>query len=361
MTKVLLNGATRGTNFGDFLFAKMFQEHIAERVGSENVAWYTSKYAYSAYYKKYLENSHHFPLKETDALVYISGGYFGGNDKTLKQLIKRYLSYFSIGVKCAFRKIPYAIIGVEVAASRSAWMNAVQKFILRRANVLTVRNEESFQTVKAMGIENVLCTADSVFAMPAGLPEGVEAPSLEGTGAPRLLVHMNPIRAKNEKIIRRVVPVVNRFLKNHPEYHVVLACDQHSQEQRAALDEVAGLIDGMVTMVEYHNPLALCRVIEQTDVIVTTKLHVGIVGAKLGKSVVSFSGHTEKIQRLYSQLGESGRTCPLDQVTEEQGLAMLEEYHLKPICVSRKITEAARENFARLDAFLDGLNAEKAD
>lgn len=358
MTKVLLNGATRGTNFGDFLFAKMFQEHIAEKVGAGNVAWFTSRYAYSAYYKKYLENSNQFPLRETDALVYISGGYFGGNDKTLKQLIIRYLSYFSIGVIFALRKMPYAIIGVEVASCRSKWMNAVQKFILSRAAVLTVRNEESFRAVKAMGIENAICTADSVFAMPDSLFDGVEAPSLEGAGTPRLLVHMNPIRAKNERIIRRVIPVVNRFVKAHPEYHVVLACDQYSQEQRAALDEVAALVEGPVTTVEYQNPLALYRVIEQVDVVVTTKLHVGIVGARLGKSVISFSGHTEKIQRLYSQLGEGSRTCPLDQVTEEQGVALLEAYHNKPMCVSQEITDAARVNFAQLDAFLDRLRVE---
>lgn len=358
MTKVLLNGATRGTNFGDFLFAKMFQEHIAEKVGAENVAWYTSRYAYSAYYRKYLKNSNQFPLKETDALVYISGGYFGGNDKTFKQFVTRYLSYFDIGIKFALRKKKYAIIGVEVAPSSSRWITAVQRFILRRASVLTVRNEESFRAVKAMGINNAICTADSVFAMPVSLFSGVEAPAMDGVGTPRLLVHMNPIKAKNEKIIRRVVPVVNRFVKNHPEYHVVLACDQYSQEQRAALDEVAALIDGPVTTVEYDDPLALYRVIEQVDVVVTTKLHVGIVGARLGKSVISFSGHTEKIQRLYSQLGESDRTCPLDQVTEEQGLAMLEAYYNKPMCVSQEITDAAQVNLAQLDAFLDGLRVE---
>lgn len=359
MTKVMLNGATRGTNFGDFLFAKMFQEHVAQKVGSDNVAWYTSRHAYGAYYKKYLENNNRFSLKETDALVYISGGYFGGNDKTFRQFVKRYLSYFSIGVRCALAKKPYAVIGVEVAASRCGWMNAVQKYILRHASVLTVRNEESYRAVKEMGIENALCTADSVFAMPDGLWNGAEAPLPDGAGSPRLLLHMNPIRAKNEKIIQRVVPVVNAFVEKHPEYHVVLACDQHNREQKAALCEVAGLIAGPVSTVEYHNPLALCRVIDQMDVIVTTKLHVGIVGAKLGKSVISFSGHTEKIRRLYGQLGESGRTCPLDQLTCEQGVAMLEEYHEKPIHVRREIIDAARVNFAQLDAFLDGLGAKE--
>ena len=35
--KVLLSGATAGTNFGDFLFAKMFQEFVGAIVGKDNV------------------------------------------------------------------------------------------------------------------------------------------------------------------------------------------------------------------------------------------------------------------------------------------------------------------------------------
>ena len=37
--KVMLSGATAGTNFGDLLFAKMFQQHISEQIGEENVFW----------------------------------------------------------------------------------------------------------------------------------------------------------------------------------------------------------------------------------------------------------------------------------------------------------------------------------
>lgn len=38
--KILLNGATGGSNFGDFLFAKMFSERIIKKIGQENVFWY---------------------------------------------------------------------------------------------------------------------------------------------------------------------------------------------------------------------------------------------------------------------------------------------------------------------------------
>ena len=43
--KLMLNGATGGTNFGDYLFAEIFQNEVASLVGEENVYWYQSRYS----------------------------------------------------------------------------------------------------------------------------------------------------------------------------------------------------------------------------------------------------------------------------------------------------------------------------
>lgn len=42
--KILLNGATAGTNFGDFLFAEAFQQEVSKLVCEDNVYWYESRY-----------------------------------------------------------------------------------------------------------------------------------------------------------------------------------------------------------------------------------------------------------------------------------------------------------------------------
>ncbi len=144
---VLLNGATAGSNFGDFLFAKAFQDYVGGIVGKENVYWYNSRYAMSDFYASKLNNNQ-TKLKNIDALVYISGGYFCGNDKTLKHTIIRYLSYFHVGMRCIAKKIPYAIIGLEVAIPKSRFMYKVQKKILKNASVIVVRNQNSIDALK---------------------------------------------------------------------------------------------------------------------------------------------------------------------------------------------------------------------
>jgi polysaccharide pyruvyl transferase WcaK-like protein len=359
--KVILNGATAGTNFGDFLFAQMFQNSVSDVVGKENVYWFNSRYAYSDFYRTHLQNSNQFPLSETDALVYISGGYFCGDDKTTKDHILRYLRYFDIGMKCLRRKIPYAIVGLEVAEPKSIWLKSIEKKLLKNAKVLVVRNEESLNCVKKYGIDTAICTADTVFAMQESFFAGRMIPSeIENCAKRILFLHINSSIDGNKELKEKVVPIINHFLVGHPEYCVLISTDQCRANVREVVDDVADLIQcNQVMRYYYKDPIALCKVLQKCDFIVTPKLHVGIVGCRLGKSVVSFSGHTEKIKRVYAQLNESERTTPLSQLSFEKGIEMLEIYHDKPIVVPREIITNAETNLQYLDKFLKEIEERK--
>ena len=355
--KIILNGATAGTNFGDYLFAQIFQDRVSEKIGKENVYWYSSKYALSDFYADNLDNHKEYKLSETDGMICISGGYFCGDDKTVKDYIRRYLRYFKLADECIRKKIPYAVIGVEVGISKSKILQAIQKKILKRAKVVVVRNEPSFECLKKMGIENGICTADTVFAMERSVFEGKTIPDgLFVEGEKRLLFHIYPQRSKNDRLTSAIIPTVNAFIKAHPEYTVILAADQESPEQETELQRVSELIEGKALVYKYSDPIALCAVIDKSDLVVTPKLHVGIVGARLGRSVVSFSDHVEKVSRLYAQLGEAGRSMPLSELTVEMGVQMLEKYCDKPISVPEEITAAARVNLETIDKFIDGLS-----
>ena len=352
--KILLNGATCGTNFGDFLFAKIFQDSIGEIVGKENVYWYKSRYALSSFFEDRLDNHQEYDLKDIDALVYISGGYFCGEDYTWKDYVRRYLRYFHIGVKCIIRKIPYAVIGLEVAQSKSKIMNFVQKKILKNAELIIVRNKESLKSIEKYGIKDAVCTADTAFLIEKEwFSDRKIHKEIIDCKKRILLFHISPDFERNKRLIEKIVPIINRFLENHPEYAVLLTADQYSDKQDEALDEMAKYIHcDTIIKNHYDDPVALCGVIDHADVIVTSKLHVGIVGASLNKSVISFCGHAEKIIRLYSQLKETGRTMPLDELNEQVGLDMLEKYHELPIMVSDEIKEKAKSNLDRMNLFI---------
>lgn len=351
--KIMLNGATAGTNFGDFLFAKMFQDKTAERVGLENVYWFNSRTTYSDFYRTRLKNNNVCRFSEIDALIYISGGYFGGNDKKFRDYLFRYLNYFHIGLTCLRRKKMYAVIGLEVARSKSKILDFVQKVLLRNANIVVVRNSKSYEVAKEYGVKKLICTADSVFAMERSFFANKKIdPKIEKCDKKILLLHVHPRTTLNEPIASKIVPIVNAFLKRRPEYVPLVATDQECRSDE--VERIAARLESdLVLTATYDDPIALCKVIDCCSVIVTPKLHMGIVGIRLGKSVISFSGHTEKISRLYAQLGESGRSAPLSELTQERGEEMLEEYHDKPTRLPEEIIAAAKKNFEILDAFLD--------
>ena len=357
--KILLVGATFGSNFGDFLFAKMFQDFIREKLGIENVFWYKSVCARSDYFPKYLNYDRNYRLKDIDALVYISGGYFMGNDTKPIHYVIRFLSYFWIGIRCIIRRIPYCIIGVEAARSNSRIIDWIQHIILRNAKVVVVRNKLSFDYVIGAVSDKVpvYCTSDSVFSMQKHFYDEypIEEEISKGN-KPMLFLHVNPYHNNNQKIIDCIVPVINQFIKNHPEFSIVLGTDQYGPDMISAMENVRGYIQSNnVILNTYGNPVSLCGVLDECSVIVTTKLHVGIVGAHFGKSVISFSGHTSKIKRLYEQLGLDDRTTPLNTLTIESGVSMLETYYNKPITVDKKIIDSAKDNFKILNDFIDAI------
>ena len=363
--KVLLSGATAGTNFGDFLFAKMFQRHVADIVGEENVFWNDKGYrTFSEFYAQRLNYKGRFKLKDIDALVYISGGYFCGDDRCWKDYLFRYLHYFHIGVLCLLRRKPYAIIAVEAARSSSFIIDSIQRLLIKKAEIVVVRNQPSMDYVESViGKENrrVFCTADSVFAMKRSLFEDCLIPEdIENSPYPKLFLHCNPTISQNKRHFDTIVPIVNKFLERHPDYQVIVSADQYAQDFSHELG-VGNIVKSMIhsdkTIVyQYDNPIELCKVIDACDVIITSKLHVGIVGAHLGKSVISFSSHTKKIARLYEQLGASDRTIPLSELTIEDGYTLLESKYHVGMHVSQDIILSANSNFSHLTNFLEKYN-----
>lgn len=348
--KVLLNGATGGTNFGDFLFAEFFQEKVAEIIGIENVFWYDSRYTLSDFYKKYLnyDDNKNASLKKIDALICISGGYFCGNDITIKDYIVRYLRYFHLCIKCVVKKIPIAIIGVEVGISNNFVMNAVQKYILKKAQIVVVRNYESLIALKQYGIEKGICTADTAHTIVDGLKLDKE----NNRKTKKIFFHIDPTYAKE---MLKIIEPLNLFLRKHKEYEVYVGADQIVKEN-TLLDEICNKVQcERKKIVNYGYPTELCGVLNGMDLIITPKLHVGIVGATLSKSVISFSIHTEKIKRFYHQLGEESRTIDLKNMNIDSAVNILEEYHNKNIEVTPEIMGLSYKNLEYLHSFLNQL------
>lgn len=349
--KILLNGATGGSNFGDYLFAEIFQNEIEKFIGKENIYWYDSRYQLSDFYKKHLNyRKKKCRLSEIDALICISGGYFCGEDKSFKDYIIRYLRYFRICIKCINKKIPYIIIGIDVAHSKFKILDKIQKYVLKNAKIVTVRNVESIKTLKEYGITTGILTADTAHTVDKTLLRENQK-HFDGKN---IFFHVQMNRINDAQ---KIIPALNKFLETHTEYNVYVGTDQLISNDNSLKELAARIRAKHVKILPFDYPVDLCFILSEMDFIITPKLHVGIVGATLGKSVLSFSIHSEKISRFYNQLNESGRSLPMAEFTEEKALKMMENYYNKPIKIPEYIRNNAFKNLAYVDDFVKSLPA----
>lgn len=345
LMKILLCGATAGSNFGDLLLARLFQDCVSGIVGKENTCWFRSFRAFSPFFEEHLENHNRCRFSEIDLMVYISGGYFFGQDIRLKNYIARFFRYCFIGLKCILFRKPYVIIGVEAGPSKSRLMRALQAYIIKKARYVSVRNRESWEYVRNNIREDVVYTADTALCIPDSFED---APASIPAKQRRLLFHIRNTSAGNRSLISKLVPAINMLLEKEP-FTVALSADQYSEKQKELLDEVAGKLTAAdIEKYEYRDPLFLCELIKRSDVVVTTKLHVGIVGARYGCSVISFSGFTDKISRFYRQIGEPERSLSMDEFSLERGCAMLERFKDRPITLDPVFREMALQNLEEL-------------
>ena len=349
--RVMLHGAINMSNYGDYLFAELFG-HALKKNGAEVVYYAHPKYGISDYFAKYLgvtpdRAGYKRAMEKSDALVFISGGYFVEPlRKTLfseYRHIRRYMDPAAYFMKAGK---PIYISGVGAGPFENAAFSKKAKKVIEYASAVTVRNEESKKYCEDYGInKDVTVTADTALLIKEYMDaEKKDVAGFEtGDGEKMLLFHIDGNPQVKSRLKDTAAPAVREFLKKHPEYRLYLAAD--GVKDRALYDEFAAVFAGCEPVIlEYDDPWVFTRQIERADLIVTTKLHVGIVGSSFGCSVVSFPYVSNKTKRFYKQIGEEKRCVSLSEAGFGDVLGALEEYKDKKIVIPDELKEKARMN-----------------
>lgn len=358
--KILLSGATSGTNFGDFLFAQIFYDIVSKMIGNENTYFCDNNFVMSEFFKKNLNYNKKCKVKEMDALIFISGGYFCGDDKGIKDYTIRFLRYFVVGLLFCFSKKPIVIIGNDIGAINNSFLLKCAKKILNSADLISVRNIESVQYLKQYHITtDYFVTSDTAQVLESGYIKDYTPPFEIRPDKKYLFFHIFTNIKKNRETVYRLIPPVLQFLEKNSEYELVVGCDQYEEFQDEVLEDIKKEINKKVILYKYEKPLELFELLNHMDYIITPKLHVGIVGCSLGKSVLSFSVHTQKIERYYKQINEVERSIPLEKCSEKTVIERLNKYKNVPVVINADIRRAAQYNLELLQQFILELEDKK--
>lgn len=348
--KIILHGATNGCNFGDFLFANMFYENLRKQ-NYDVIFFEFPKIGISKFFKKFLNyqrKQHLSDLLTADILIYISGGYFGETNSGLKDSIKRFIRYIPLGMLFIMKKKPIMIVGVGGSPVSNKFLR--NKFIklLNYSSLNIFRDEVSANYYRENGVTSeIIVTADTALSIKNNIKCKISC-DLENeinffNCKKKIFLHVSGEPNIDKLILDKVVPSLNIFLEKNTDYMVIVGKDniENNDYTRNIMEKIT--VNRKIRY-EYSNPLELYSLLDRVDIIMTSKLHVGIIGTSFSKSVISFPYHPYKTKRFYEAIGESDRCIPIYELNNNDVYVMLNKYQNNPIILDKKFIELSKQN-----------------
>lgn len=354
---VVIHGATHTTNFGDVLFAYLFYKKCEElNINAQFLEM--PKFAVSDFCKKelnYTHNGHLFSQLKSDVLIMMSGGYLGDDKYSKKGSLKRYLHYVFPARLFEVLNKPVFIIGVGGGPLFSPRLRKSCVKMLNKASYISVRDSETKKYFEDYGVKNnIVLSSDTAQVLTSDDLNNFSNSFRFNLNKDKKYVFLHVVNklAEDLKMAETIAPAINRFLIEHPDYDVVIGSDEITDVR--TLKTYNAISDSRRIAFDYKSVFQLCCLLDKMSVVITPKLHVGIVSASLNKSVLSFPIHREKTERYYRQIGEQQRCIHMDYVTEDIAYNQIVAFYNTPICISSDIRSMAKNNLNVLGSLIHG-------
>lgn len=336
---VAIHGSYFCRNFGDTLLIRMMCDRVSEQVGRENV--YLAVKANDAEQREI-----GYPVlpkeKRTEVthLIFSGGGYFGEpNDNVVRKIkwgLRNYKRHFSWLSTFGCAKI--AIIGVGVGPITNIFYRRAVRRLINNAEIRLVRDKESIYFAKKHGASDVnlgLCVDMALM-----VPKSERPRSSVG-------LHIGNLKASKIKL---VISALFSKYGAEVEYHVIKdspgVISSECVDAYTEMSRQHGIELILHDYIDYHE---LLRDLERYELVVTSKLHVGICAIAQGARVISVPVH-EKTPRLYKQLHLEEFCIPVESLGRKRLIKALDS--LSCFEPNRKIID---QGLGEIDQALKGF------
>jgi hypothetical protein len=164
-----------------------------------------------------------------------------------------------------------------------------------------------------------------------------------------LLVHYNHSVEARDKFSK----AVSDFLKENSGYKVVVASDSILPYEEEYFEKFKAQFNSECFHFIYDNPYELLELLNISNIILTCKLHVGVVGCMFQKSVVCAAEHPEKSIRFYDFINRPKNCVSLYEASALQIKSCLNENCDKAVSIPDELTEKAKKHWSVLDNLLE--------
>ena len=350
--KILIHCSTNSgtSNFGDVIFAEMILNHLQNSgydAGFFDVSNYVDDYLYNC--KKY--DRHTILMEDADGLVYFAGGYFGEKKcERIDRSFRHYRRFMRFGKIALKTKKPLAVIGI--GAGPHLWLPSklIVKRVCNNASIVSTRDLESTSFLKEIGVRNQIETCSDL-AQTYILPNTVSSiDSLLGDDYSYIFLHTN----YQIDVATLFANGVKDFAVKNPKVKVIIGADNVVNIDNAADIAKRVLGEDRVIVYNYSTPDDLCAVISKCNLIITYKLHVGILASTLGRSVISVYKHP-KIARYYNQINQNSRCVDFNGCDVSKLSELVNDFYSKEIVIPLNVQNSSKRNWELLDSFVSSL------
>lgn len=285
--KILMIGAFSRPNFGDVLLGRLFHDLFVEKGYDVYFAFNSNAVIKECDYKK----ANFSTFLKVDYAFYVGGGYLSeppGN--VTRWAISRYVKLFFIGdlLKLLFKK--YSIIGVGAGPINGFFSKFLIKRLVAKAEHVIVRDSLSKATLNNLiinkdidvGADLVLNLNQLLYIQKKEIPQK------------KIGLHLSPNRDDINIIILN-------FFKDEDAWII----EDHSGTLSSLIKKYPIISEKYLNrLIDYKGHEDFIDVINDFEFVLTSKLHVGIVSAVLGKRICSLPYH-KKVLRFYEDIGRA--------------------------------------------------------
>lgn len=242
-------------------------------------------------------------LINTKALIFGPGGYFGEpNGSIIKRnywYLRNSFRHLLWNKKLYKNNIPYIIIGVGVGPINNYLMRKAIVRLFQNAQYVAVRDKLSKQYLVSWGCSgnSIEVTKDVALTTERNVNKQLKNKLKVG-------IHFSGNELTKYDKIDAFVSFVKYLTSN---YNVFLIEDEPNQSKNYNSDTLFGRLKNeniIIPSVDYISPDILLNELQKFDCLITSKLHVGILGYSFLIPVLSIPKH-QKTQRFYNQIGKS--------------------------------------------------------
>lgn len=314
---ISLHGSYYPNNFGDVLILAIQANWIKEISKGEVVLPYATKVYRDTIKPSSLRGKD--GIKKSEKLVYGAGGYLGETPKNKWMWGFKFFKKHVLPAELAIKNnIEYALIGPGVGPLTNILTRKEVVRICKNSSVITVRDEESKEFLVKYGVseKKINVTVDVALSIsnkdiPIDSINRIDK-IFSNVKGKKYGFHMgvdvdSPIYGDQVKIL---FEESIRFVNENPKIMPVLIIDNDNPQQNKAVEYMKNKINKDCIIYKHEYIWDTTALLGKLDMVLTNKLHVGIVSYALNTNCIALPYHPKTI-RFYKQINREDLCIPL--------------------------------------------------